>query len=120
MTFLSRMEINLHIENKIRYIELLTKLINKTVTVEDFTFSFFSLYSEINIKLNQLTTNPDENKVVFSHLLVEGDNDKTIGDLLSTVYGDSDHYGLEPESEVADGIELIKHAQELLNEFQKC
>ena len=120
LEFLAIIELNLHIETKAQYSELLNNYIDHSLNSQEFSFEFIDLYQKVNDKLNDITFDINSNKDLLESLLRENSN-QNIGGLLASVYSYSDSYTSESESSVLDEIELglKKYVHELVSELQK-
>ena len=74
--FLIRIEENLHLRQKNKYIELMEIFLTNQINAEDFSFYFIAKYDNINKDLREMERNFEQKFDELSNLLLENKNNK--------------------------------------------
>ena len=116
LKFLVKIENNLQYSERQEYIELAKDFLTDQITVDDFSYSFMSIYQGISQKLGQMAK--DESLELVNFLKP---NRSELGHLLARIYGSCDSFSLDPEVDIAmsDEKELKDWAQILLLKLQE-
>lgn len=114
LTFLSKIENNLHFLEKQEYIGIASDLLNSTITAENFADSFIGIYEGINKKLSEMKKTESLELANF----IKPDRSE-LGNVLAKVYGSCDVFSLDTDIALSDETELKECAQLLIKELQK-
>jgi hypothetical protein len=117
--FLIRIEENLHLRQKNKYIELMEIFLTNQINAEDFSFYFIAKYDNINQDLREMKRNFEQKFDELSNLLLENkNNEDKIGISLMALYDLCD--GFDPNSNLSVTYEenLRNSAKRLLSELK--
>ena len=114
--FLIRIEENLHLRQKNKYIELMEIFLTNQINAEDFSFYFIGEYDNINKNLREMKQKFDE----LSNLLLENKNNQDkIGMSLMVMYDECDSFDPNSNSSVTSEANLRNSAKMLLSELKR-
>lgn len=119
LKFSARMETNLHIRYKDKYIKLIDLFLNDNMTAEVFSACFMRQYEIVNETLEEMNQDFEKNLDQLSNLLTESVNKNDIGISLLRMYDHCDMLGLNPDSLISDEAELKNSAKILLSELKQ-
>jgi len=120
LKFLVRIERNLHLRQKNKYIELMDIFLTNQINAEDFSFYFIALHDSINKDLREMERNFEQRFDELSNLLLENKNSEyTIEMSLMFMYDQCDSFDPNSNSSVTDEENLRNSAKILLSELKR-
>jgi hypothetical protein len=118
--FLIRIEENLHLRQKNKYIELMEIFLTNQINAEDFSFYFIAEYDNINQDLREMKRNFEQKFDELSNLLLENKNNEyKIGMSLMAMYDQCDSFDPNSNSSVTYEENLRNSAKMLLSELKR-
>ena len=119
--FLIRIEENLHLRQKNKYIELMEIFLTNQINAEDFSFYFIAKYDNINQTLRKMKQDFEKKFDELSNLLIENKNKKDqIGTFLMSMYDYCDDFDPNSNSSITDEVNLRNYAKILLSELKQA
>ena len=119
--FLIRIEENLHLRQKNKYIELMEIFLTNQINAEDFSFYFIAKYDNINQTLRKMKQDFEKKFDELSNLLIENKNKKDqIGKFLMSMYDYCDDFNPNSNSSITDEVNLRNYAKILLSELKQA
>ena len=115
LKFLVTIEGNFHYLERNEYKNLARDFLDGQITADDFSYSFLAIYEGICKKITELKT---EESIELTNFINKVDR-SGLNRLLAKMYGSCDHFGLDPDSSMADEKELKDYAELLLLKLQQ-
>ena len=118
--FLVKIEENLHLRQKTKYIELLEIFLTNQINAEDFSFYFIGEYDNINKNLREMKQNFEQKFDELSNLLLENKtNEYKIGTSFRVRYEQCDSFDPNSNSSGTYEANLRNSAKMLLSELKR-
>lgn len=120
LQFLVKIEENLHLRQKMRYIQLMGIFLTNQITAEDFSFYFIAEYYNICENLYEMERNFEQKFDELSNLLIENKNKQCkIGRSFMVMYDQCDSFDPNSNSSVICEADLRNSAKMLLCELER-
>ena len=113
LTFLARIEHNLHYSEKDEYLDLIKDFLTDKITADDFTYSFMAIYEGVTRICRKMQR--EESPELASFLKPCRSE---LGKLISKIYGSCDSFSPDPTINMSDEKELKNYARILALELQ--